>query len=190
MWATAEGERRLVAPTAEVADFVSAVYRFDRTLVTPLEGELQDRHLRVSAPDLGLELWLQAGRGWRVPFPRPPWFTRWVEAPLARRLLGVRAYGVSPTGVAEWYRTDAYRPVVAGRASLDGHDLGPVGPLDPPVGFGFSEPPRRPSIVSVRPLLEDRSGVLAPVLPRPSPGRPALRPGAPPDRPRRRRGRG
>jgi hypothetical protein len=182
MWATADGERRLVAPTPEVAAFVSAVYRFDRTEVTPLQAEvdLDEWHLRVSAPDLGLELALQARRGWRIPFPRPPWFTRWVEAPLARRLLGVRAYGVSPTGVAEWYRADAYRPVVAGEASLVGRDLGPVGPLHPPVNFGFSEPPRRPSMVAVRPLLEDRSGVLGPVLP------PARRP----ERPRRRRGRG
>ena len=171
MWATAEGERRLVAPTPEVAAFVSAVYRFDRTDVTPLQAELQHRHLGVSAPDLGLELSLEADRGWRIPFLRPPWFTRWVEAPVARRLLGVRAYGVSPTGVAEWYRADAYRPVVAGKASLAGRDLGAVGPLDPPVGFGFSEPPRRPAIVSVRPLLEDRSGVLVPVLGLPVPSR-------------------
>ena len=195
MWATAGGERRLVAPTQEVAAFVSAVYRFDRTEVTPLEADLcvqatqaglEEWHLRVAAPDLGLELSLRAGAGWRIPFPRPAWFTRWVEAPVARRLLGVRPYGVSPTGVAEWYRADAYRPVVAGEASLAGRDLGPVGALDPPVSFGFSEPPRRPSMVSVRPLLEDRSGVLGPVLGPP-------RPSAPPRwraRPRRRRGRG
>ena len=189
MWAMADGERRLVAPTPEVAAFVSAVYRFDGSEVTPLEaglrgpnGEagLEDWHLRVSAPRLGLELSLQARGGWRIPFPRPPWFTRWVEAPLARRLLGVRAYGVSPSGVAEWYRADAYRPVVAGKASLAGRDLGPLRPLDPSVGFGFSEPPRRPSMVSVRPLLEDRSGVLVSVLP----------PAGRPERPPRRRGRG
>ena len=182
MWATADGERRLVAPTRDVAAFVSAVYRFDRTDVTPLDADLSvpPWRLRVSAPDLGLELSLRAGRGWRIPFPRPPWFTRWVEAPLARRLLGVRAYGVSPTGVAEWYRADAYRPVVAGQASLVGRDLGAVGLLDPPVGFGFSEPPRRPSMVWVRPLLEDRSGALVSVLgpPRPpAPRRPRRGPG-------------
>ena len=177
MWARPTGERRLVAPTPEVAAFVSAVYRFDGVDVTPLEASLcvpatqaglDGWHLRVAAPDLGLELSLHAGRGWRIPFPRPPWFTRWVEAPLARRLLGVRAYGVSPTGVREWYRADAYRPVVAGTASVGGQDLGPMGPLDPPVGFGFSEPPRRPSMVSVRPLLEDRSGSLGAVLPPPA----------------------
>ena len=195
-----------MAPTPEVAAFVSAVYRFDRTEVTLLTADLcvpatqaglcvpatqaglcvpatqaglKGWRLRVSAPDLGLALWLQAGPGWRIPFPRPSWVTRWVEAPLARRLLGVQTYGVSPTGVAEWYRADAYRPVVAGQAALAGRDLGPLGPLHPPVGFGFSEPPRRPSIVSVRPLLEDRSGALVSVLP----------PARLPERPRRRRGR-
>jgi hypothetical protein len=184
MWATADGERRLVAPTREVAAFVAAVYRFDRTDVTALVAHLDDGHLCVSAPDLGLELSLRAGRGWRIPFPRSPWFTRWVEAPLARRLLGVRAYGVSPTGVAEWYRAGAYRPVVAGKATLAGRDLGAVGPLGPPLGFGFSEPPRRPSMVSVRPLLEDRSGALRGVLP------PPPRSGPPPAPRPRRRGRG
>jgi hypothetical protein len=184
MWATPGGERRLVAPSPEVAAFVAAVYRFDRTDVTALDGGLDEWHLRVAAPDLGLELSLEAGPGWRIPFRRPPSFTRWVEAPVARRLLGVRAYGVSPSGVREWYRADAYRPVIAGRASLCGRELGPVEPLDPPLGFGFSEPPRRPSMVSVRPLLEDRSGVLAAVLPPPGP------PPAPAGRRRRRRRRG
>jgi hypothetical protein len=169
MWATAANERRLIAPSPEVAAFVSAVYRFDRTEVSPLEASLDDWHLQLTAPELALELSLEAGRGWRIPFPRPPWFTRWVEAPVARRLLGVRAYGVSPTGVREWYRADAYRPVVKATATLQGRDLGSLRPLEPPAGFGFSEPPRRPSMVSVRPLLEDRSGALSAVVPPPLP---------------------
>ncbi len=179
MWARPDDERRLVAPSPEVAAFVSAVYGFDRTDVTPLHATLEDWHLRLTVPERGLELSLAAGRGWRIPFPRPPWFTRWLEAPVARRLLGVRAYGVSPTGIREWYRADAYRPVVDAAATLHGRDLGPLRPLDPPVRFGFSEPPRRPSMVSVRPLLEDRSGALA-----------ALVPPLVPTSPRRRRGRG
>ncbi len=179
MWATPDDEAVLVAPSAEVAAFVSAVYRFDRTEVTPLDARVDDSHLRLTAPELGLELSLQAGRAWRIPSPRPAWFTRWFEAPVARRLLGVRAYGVSPTGVREWYRADAYRPVVDAAAVLNGRDLGSLRPLDPPVRFGFSEPPRRPSMVSVRPLLEDRSGTLARVLPPPLP---------PPRRRRRERG--
>jgi hypothetical protein len=35
-----------------------------------------------------------------------------------------------------------------------------MAPLDSVCGFGFSEPPRFPSITEVRPLLADRSGRL------------------------------
>ena len=164
MWATPAGERRLVASTDEVAAFVSAVYGFDRTDVSPLDCHVDDDRLDLSAPGLEVELHLRAGPGWRIPFRRPAWFTRRVEAPVARRLLGVRVYGVSPSGVREWYRADVYRPVVEARASVGGRDLGGLRPLDPPVRFGFSEPPRRPSMVWVRPLLHDPSGALDRVL--------------------------
>jgi hypothetical protein len=90
--------------------------------------------------------------------------TRWVEGPIARAAMGVRTYGESPTGVREWYRADEYRPLVAAEGSVAGADLGPMAPFATPAGFGFSEPPRRPALVKVRPLLEDPSGRLDAVL--------------------------
>jgi hypothetical protein len=153
MWARPDGRRLLLAPTEEAARYVSGVYTFDDVVVGPLEVRLADRRLDLRADGLGLELHLEGGRGIAVPWPRPAWFTRWVEAPIARRLMGVRTYGVSPTGVEEWYRAVSYRRLVAGRASVDGRDLGALRAIDPPAGFGFSEPPRRPSMVGVHPLL-------------------------------------
>jgi hypothetical protein len=158
MWGRPDGERVLLAPTPEAAAFIESVYRFDRIEVVPVAAASSSRTLDVVAGPL--EVRLVAGPGWPLPLRRPAWFTRWVEAPVARRLLGVRTYGVSPTGVREWYRASRYRRVVRGRASVDGVDLGGLAPLDPPLGVGFSEPPRRPSMVSVRPLLEDPSGRL------------------------------
>ena len=157
MWATPAGERWLVASTAGVVDFVSAVYDFDQVVVSPLRvGSDGPRRLRVEAPDLGIEIHLEAGRGWPIPAPRrrPRWLTRYVEAPVARRLLGVDAYGVSPTGVREWYQASRYRPLTSARATHHGADLGLLGPLTPPTRFGFSEPPRRPSLVEVTTRLE------------------------------------
>jgi hypothetical protein len=90
--------------------------------------------------------------------------TRWVEAPVARALLGVHTYGVTATGVREWYQADEHRRLVAGAARLEGGDLGPLAPIDPPLGVGVSEPPRRPSMVRVRPLLVDPTGALDRVL--------------------------
>ena len=157
MWATPAGERWLVAARQEVADFVSSVYDFDRVVVCALRVASDDpRRLHVEAPDLGLDIHLEAGRGWPIPAPRrrPRWVTRYVEAPVARRLLHVEAYGVSPSGWREWYQASRYRPLTSARATLDGADLGPLGPLDPPTRFGFSEPPRRPSLVEVTTRLE------------------------------------
>ncbi len=158
MWATPSGQRWLVASRRDVADFVAGIYHFDRVVVTPLDVDSDPRRLDFRAPDLGLEVEMEAGRGWPIPLPRrrPTWFTRRVEAPIARRLLRVEPYGVSPTGVREWYQASRYRPLTAARASIHGADLGPMGPLRPAVGFGFSEPPRRPSLVEVTTVVENR----------------------------------
>jgi hypothetical protein len=175
MWATPGGERRLVAPTGRVADFVAAVYRFDDVVVSPLQVAFDSDagHLALRAPDLGIELHLEGGRRWPIPLRRPPWVTRYVEAPVARRLLGVQAHGTTATGVREWYQASSYRRVVRGRASLGGVDLGPLRPVWPPTRFGFSEPPRRPSVVEVSPVLVDPWGRLDRLLGDGSDGSPA-----------------
>ncbi|MBP7596944.1 MAG: hypothetical protein KA755_14995, partial [Candidatus Microthrix sp.] len=63
-------------------------------------------------------------------------------------------YGTSPTGAREWYQTRGWRWVGAGNAHVDGVDLGEPRHFERPVGVGFSEPPRQPSIVSVRVTIE------------------------------------
>lgn len=157
MWAAPDGQRTLFVGERRIADFITAVYDFDRVEVVPTEVSGDGRGLSVASGDRTVHL--VAGKGWRFP-PRPPWVTRLVEAPVARLVMGVRTYGTSPSGVREWYRTDVWRPVRAGSASIGGRALGALAPVDPPCRFGFSEPPRRPSVVVVRPLLEDPTGRL------------------------------
>jgi hypothetical protein len=154
MWARADGERVLLAPSDAAATFITSAYRFDRVEVVSVDGACDGRHLHVTAGTLSVAL--DAARGWRHPplAARPPWVTRFVESPAARLALGVRTYGVTPTGAREWYRADRWWPVHQGVATVDGNDLGPLGPVVPPVRFGFSEPPPRPSITRLRPLLE------------------------------------
>lgn len=159
MWTAPDGTRTLLSPDERSESFITAVYAFDRSEVVPLHAEGDARAVRVVAGPVALEVRAAAARLLLPPW-RPAWFTRFVEGPVARMTMGVSTYGESPTGVREWYRADAYRPAVAARASIDGHDLGTMAPLDPPLGVGFSDPPRRPSIVAVRPLLEDPSGRL------------------------------
>ena len=164
MWARPDGERVLLAETPRVADFVTAIYRFDRVQLVPILATLDGRCLRLTAGDVVMTM--RAGAGWRLPFRRlrGPWFTRWVEGGIARPLLGVRTFGVSPTGVRQWYRADEYRRVVDAEARVDGADLGPLRPFDVAVRFGFTGPPRRPSLVRLRSLLVDPSGHLEGVV--------------------------
>jgi hypothetical protein len=165
MWAEPDGTRRLLVPDEGVAAFVTAVYAFDAVEVVAVAATARlgaRAGVRVVAGDRRIHL--VAGRG--VPFAvrRPPAVTRRVEGPVARLLMGVETWGTSPTGVHEWYQAARWRPVRAGGARRGGADLGPPGPVDPPVGVGFSEPPRRPSLVEVRTVLHDPSGRLDRVL--------------------------
>jgi hypothetical protein len=163
MWGRPDGERVLLATSEREADFITAVYRFDRVEVVAVRARSGDGTLELTAGDL--ELRARAGRGWRLPVRRrPAWFTRWVEGPVARATMGVRTYGRSPTGVREWYQAERSRPLVEASARLAGQDLGALLPRWDPVRVGFTEPPRRPSWVDVRPLLEDPSGRLDELL--------------------------
>jgi hypothetical protein len=158
MWARPDDSRVLLAPSDDAVEFVTAVYAFDVVEVVACTATCDGRDLQVQAGPIDLEL--SGGPSWPIPFRRPAWFTRVVEGPIAARTMGVQTFGVSPTGVREWYRADRHRRVVGASASVDGTDLGQMRDVAPPMGVGFSEPPRRPSIVAVRPLLEDRSGRL------------------------------
>jgi hypothetical protein len=166
MWARPDGGRVLLVDRREAGDFITAVYRFDAVAIMPLSCRMDGAVLEVAAGDLRITM--RAGRRWSIPLGRLR--RRAVFGPLerllARALLGVRTFGVSPTGVREWYRADQYRRVVAAQASLAGRDLGRLVPFHEPAGFGFSEPPRHPAIVRVQPLLEDPSGGLRAVLAR------------------------
>jgi len=158
MWATPDGERVLFVAGDEARRFVSAVYRFDRCVIGPLRVDRQPRALWVTIADRAVAV--TTGQPRPILGPRPRFVTRYVEAPLARRLMGVEPYGVSPTGVREWYQARSWAPLVSAVATIEGTALGAMTSVDPPCRFGFSEPPRRPSLTEVRPKLHDPSGRL------------------------------
>ncbi len=161
MWARPDGERILLVDRPAVAAFITSVYCFDTVETVPLSCRLADGVLGVSAGELRLTM-RASGRRWPIPLPAlrgRPWI-RPLERLAARALLDVRTYGVSPTGVWEWYRADEYRRVVTAEASWAGRDLGRLGRFHAPARFGFSEAPRSPAMVKVRPVLIDPSGRL------------------------------
>ncbi|MCB1027126.1 MAG: hypothetical protein R2704_15325 [Microthrixaceae bacterium] len=148
MWTDPDDRRTLLVGDAAGAEFIGSIYEFDQVAVGPISVTSDGRRTSVSCSRLQLEL--AGGRLRPVPFPRPLAITRWVEAPIARWLMGVETYGTSPTGAREWYQTRGWRWVTDGHARLDGADLGAPQRFEAPVGVGFSEPPARPSIVKVR----------------------------------------
>jgi hypothetical protein len=148
MWIAADGRRRLLVADTASAEFITSIYSFDDVCIAPLSVTSDGRTTSVDGH--GLVLRLSGGRSRPLPFRRPLWFTALVEAPIARRLMGVEACGVSPTGVREWYQSRGWRWVESATGSLDGDDLGRSTQIATPLGVGFSDPPRRPSIVRVR----------------------------------------
>jgi hypothetical protein len=166
MWARPDGTRVLLAPNRPVAEFVGGIYAFDRTEIVELDARRSRDRLNVTAGEIAFDAW--AGKANPLFGLRPKVLRRslvWVRiedvifrAAIGRLMLGgargVRAYGRTPSGVREWYCVDSYRPLLAARASCDGVDLGPMAPVDPPVGFGVSEFPHRPALVECAPVLE------------------------------------
>ena len=151
----ADGRRVLVAPSAGVVDLVGAVYEFDDIVTVDVVAERTAGSLRITAGPLDAEVTIgdRDALGWvlrSVPRPlatSPTWAT--LIDPIARvTMRGVRTRGRTAGGREYYAATDRHR-VVAVRASWDGADLGGLADVDPPVRFGFSSAPRRPSIVAV-----------------------------------------
>ena len=148
MWGTPDGQRILLAGNQKVADFVTSIYNFDDVRIGDLQTESDGRVTTVEG--LGLNLHLSGGIARVIPFSRPLSFTRFVERPLAKFLMGVETFGTSSRGVSEWYQAKQWRWVKSGTAVLDGNDLGELSNFSQPIEVGFSEPPTKPAIVSLQ----------------------------------------
>ncbi|QDC23260.1 hypothetical protein FE374_00180 [Georgenia yuyongxinii] len=152
----ADGHRLLLAPTEEVAEFVSATYRFDEVRIVPVTVDRSGHRWRVAAGPLDLDLAL-GSRTWLghllrlVPGPIATSLGWARVTSFAARLLlpGVRTVGTAGGGRIEWYGARDVRRVVAARAAWDGTGLGDLRPVRPAPRFGFSSTPARPSVVTV-----------------------------------------
>ena len=152
MWVKPDDKRVLLAPSREAATFITSIYEFDEVRIGPLSVKSDGRSTEVRGH--GVEIDLSGGRYRPLPIARPLIITRFIEAPIARALMGVETFGTSPKGVREWYQARGWRWVIGGGASIDGYDLGLPERIERPVAVGFSEPPRRPSIVAVKVTIE------------------------------------
>jgi hypothetical protein len=151
------GHRLLLAPTREVAAFISATYRFDQVMVVDVRALLADRRLTVDAGPLRL----RADIGRRTllgvalrAVPRPlAEHTAWLRAisPLAAVLSpGARTSGTAGSGRREYYGVSDLHRISSAVVSWDGADAGALTPIRPAVTFGFSSVPARPGVARVR----------------------------------------
>ncbi|WP_122819096.1 hypothetical protein [Nocardioides pantholopis] len=160
---TADGHRVLVAPRAEVAEFVGATYVFDEVRIEPVD--LVEAGAGTGGPagswrvlSASLDLELRTGRRTALGLllalvPRrlaesPAWCA--VTDPVARVVLpGVRTRGTARGGRREYYGATGARRIVAAAGTFDGRPLGGLAPVSPPPAFGFSSTPRTPSLTEV-----------------------------------------
>ncbi|MFF3483114.1 hypothetical protein ACFYXC_07515 [Streptomyces sp. NPDC002701] len=157
----ADGERLLLAPAREVADFISDTYTFDAVRVVPVGVSVTGTTWTVTAGPLDLcfttgrrqllGLVLRAVPGALA--RRPAWST--VTDPLARLLLsGVRTRGSAGGGRREWYGAQDLLPIRTVSGALESTDLGMLAPVEPPVRFGFGSTPPRPAVTRVTTTVE------------------------------------
>ena len=151
-----DGHRVLLAPTAEVAEFVAGTYRFDEVRCGEVETRVAGRRWRVRAGPLAVEFDVAGrpplGRLLRLVPRRLATNPTWVTAidVVARRVLpGVRTRGSAGGGRREYYAPLDLHRIGAATVTWDGVDQGALAPVEPPVRFGFGSTPREPSLVRV-----------------------------------------
>ncbi|MFE4961143.1 hypothetical protein ACFRCW_46490 [Streptomyces sp. NPDC056653] len=156
----ADGERLLLAPTRSIGDFIASTYSFEHLQVVPVTASAERTSWAVEAGSLTLHFTVGRRRLLglllrAVPGPlaaRPAWAG--LENLPARLLPGVRTRGSAGDAHREWYGVLDLWPVTAATAAFEGHDLGRLAPVDPPVRFGFGSVPRRPALVRVTTTVE------------------------------------
>lgn len=158
----ADGHRTLLAPTAAVAGYVAATYRFDEVLVTPVTVDVAGRWWRVAAGPLDMRFAVGRRPGLGVlmrAVPRPlavhPAWLRATDAVARRVLPGVRTAGTAGGGRRERYAALDMRRITAAAVAWDGARQGPLAPVTPPVRFGFGSTPAAPSLVRIVTLIDD-----------------------------------
>lgn len=159
------GQRTLVAPTQEVADFVGSTYTFDETHVTPIALEHGPGWWRIDSTQLTVRwaLGRRAAVGHLLrlvpePLGRRESWARFCD-PIARRVMpGVRTHGSAGNGRTEWYAARDAWTVEAAQITFRGQPAGDLAPIDPPVRFGFGSAPRTPTHTTLSSFIRDERG--------------------------------
>ena len=163
MVAHPDGRRELLAPNAEVAEYVGQTYHFDDVTLGAVNAEgATGAGFTWNITTADLDLRLTFGR--RLALAWPLWPIRGalvhpgtarVIDPFARVLMpGVRTAGTAGNGRREFYLAQDLRAVTAVRGTWAGEDVGALADVTPEPNFGFSSTPRRPAVTTVTTFVE------------------------------------
>lgn len=153
---TPDGVRTLLAPSAEVAEFISATYSFDYVHTGEVSTELTSDRLTVTAATLDVSVAIGGparfdGLLRLVPgfLATTPVWLRLIDPVAARLVPGVHTAGTAGQGRREYYGVRRTRRIVGVSGRYESTPLGGLADLSPPVQFGFSSAPAAPQLVSV-----------------------------------------
>ena len=156
-----DGHRVLIAPRADVGDFIASTYGFDDVRIESTALRISGEQWTVTTDSLRLTL--QVGRRTVVGqllslVPRTVARQRWwcaLIGPAARLIRrGVRTHGSAGNGRHEYYCALDEHMLTGVAAIWDGRDLGELRAVHPPVRFGFGSTPGTPSHVRVTTLID------------------------------------
>ena len=148
MWAKPDGTRVLIAPTQEIADYVTAMYSFDEVILEDIVSREEGRSLSIKCKSMDLQFSWK--KGFAIPFKRSLLFISTVELFFARLIFSTRTYGLTRNNRKEWYAIDRVSNLSEATATILGEDAGVMTPMHPPCKFGFSEAPKKPASCEVR----------------------------------------
>lgn len=156
------GHRLLLAPTDDIADFISATYRFDEVRILPVAAALADGAVVVDAGPLSIRAQVGSrtvlGTALRAVPRQLAVHPRWLQAisPVAGILSkGSRTSGSAGSGRREYYGVSDLHGIASAVITWEGADAGALAAIRPAVTFGFSSVPPRPSLARVRTTVVD-----------------------------------
>ncbi|MDP6869929.1 MAG: hypothetical protein QGI21_04075 [Candidatus Poseidoniaceae archaeon] len=152
LWAKPDGTRILISGTKKNADYVSSLYNFEEVIITEIFVERLPKGIQIKAGPLEIEMhW---NYGLIIPFSRPRWFISTVELFFAKILFGTKTYGITSNNLKEWYCINRIAKIHTASAKCNGIDLNNMTNFETNACFGFSEPPKKPTSVMVRSIIE------------------------------------
>ena len=148
MWVTPNQKRILVCGDEKIASYISSMYTFEEVAIQPVSIVQNPNGLQIQTNTI--EISLEWSKGFTIPFRRSLFFIKNVESWFAKVFFKTKTYGITNNHRQEWYMINHLSKVIQCEGYMNNESLGTLSNIDETCGFGFSDPPRKPSSVLVK----------------------------------------